>query len=50
MPKPLADGQLGYFQIWDKQTVREVTTLSIVGCFRKQTGSTSGVPTYRLAR
>jgi 2',3'-cyclic-nucleotide 2'-phosphodiesterase (5'-nucleotidase family) len=48
MPKPLADGQLGYFQIWDKQTVRSATDLTIVGCFRKQTGSTPAVPSYRI--
>ena len=48
MPKPLADGQLGYFQIWDKQTIRSATNLTIGGCFRKQTGSTSGVPSYKI--
>lgn len=49
MPKPLADGQLGYFQIWDKQTVRMATELTIVGCFRKQNGSATAVPSYRVS-
>lgn len=48
MPKPLADGQLGYFQIWDKQTVRTATDLTIIGCFRKQNGSATAVPSYRI--
>lgn len=48
MPKPLADGQLGYFQIWDKQTVRSATNLTIVGCFRKQTGSAPAGPSYKI--
>lgn len=48
MPKPLADGQLGYFQIWDKQTVRSPTNLTVVGCFRKQGGSTVVVPSYKI--
>lgn len=48
MPKPLADGQLGYFQIWDKQTVRTATNLTIVGCSRKQTGATPVVASYKM--
>lgn len=48
MPKPLADGQLGYFQIWDKQAVRSTTNLTIIGCFRKQTVSNTVVPSYKI--
>ena len=48
LPKPLADGQLGYFQIWDKQTLRTATTLTIIGCSRKQTGATPVVASYKI--
>jgi 2',3'-cyclic-nucleotide 2'-phosphodiesterase (5'-nucleotidase family) len=48
MPKPLADGQLGYFQIWDKQTLRTATNLTIIGCSRKQTGATPVVASYKI--
>jgi hypothetical protein len=48
MPKPLADGQLGYFQIWDKQTVRTMTNLTILGCSRKQNGASPVVASYKV--
>jgi hypothetical protein len=48
LPKPLADGQLGYFQIWDKQTLRTATNLTIIGCSRKQTGATPVVASYKI--
>ena len=48
MPKPLADGQLGYFQIWDKQTVRTATNLTILGCNRKQNGTAGVAASYKI--
>ena len=48
MPKPLADGQLGYFQIWDKQTARTSTNLTVMACSRKQTGATPVVASYKI--
>ena len=48
MPKPLADGQLGYFQIWDKQTVRTTTNMTTLGCSRKQNGAAPVVASYKV--
>jgi 2',3'-cyclic-nucleotide 2'-phosphodiesterase (5'-nucleotidase family) len=48
MPKPLADGQLGYFQIWDKQTARTLTNMTTLGCSRKQNGASPVVASYRV--
>lgn len=48
MPKPLADGQLGYFQIWDKQTPRSATNLTVLGCNRKQLSGAIAAPSYKI--
>ena len=35
MPRALADGQLGYFQIWEKPVTVGSSTATVNGCFRK---------------
>ena len=35
MPRALADGQLGYFQIWEKPPTVASSTATVSGCFRK---------------